>query len=142
MSQAPMAPRYAETPEAKKQREAEYRGFGQIFNDPALNQASTDLAGTTGYDNALNMMALGKEQAVPYGGKKSWLAAANEGLKQGIGMFNFINTQKMKQQAIAEQLRRYKEMYPDQTPQAMGAAPSKVVDSNYAAGDANTLPLA
>ena len=87
------------------------RGFGEIFNDPRLNQASENLAGNIGYGDALTMMALGKPTQVPYGGKLSPLQAASDGLKQGIGMYNFIKTQKDKQQAMAEQLRRYKEKY-------------------------------
>lgn len=103
-------------------------GFGQIFDDPRLNQASTDLAGTTGYDPALAMMAAGREQAVPYGGKKSWASAAAEGLKTGIGMYNFLNTQKAKQQAIAEQLRAYKEKYAQ--PEATAPEAGQMYDQN------------
>lgn len=112
-------------------------GFGEIFNDPRLNQASENLAGNIGYGDAMTMMALGKPTQVPYGGKLSPLQAASDGLKQGIGMYNFVKTQKDKQQAMAEQLRRYKEMYPS----PLADAPSNVVDTNYSAGDANTRPL-
>ena len=87
-------------------------GFGEIFSDPRLNQAGENLAGNIGYGDAMTMMALGRSRDVPYGGKLSPWQAAADGLKQGIGMYNFIKTQKDKQQAMAEQLRRYKEMYP------------------------------
>lgn len=87
-------------------------GFGQIFNDPRLNDASVNLAGNMGYDTSAALMAMGRPQAVPYGGKKAWSEAAAEGLKTGLGVYNMLRTQKDKQTAMAEQLRRYKELYP------------------------------
>lgn len=113
-------------------------GFGEIFADPRLNQASENLAGNMGYDTSAALMAMGRPQAVPYGGKKSWAEAAAEGVKTGLGMYNMLRTQKDKQTAMAEQLRRYREMYPN----PLADAPSNVVDADYAAGDANTRPLA
>lgn len=113
-------------------------GFGQIFNDPRLNDASVNLAGNMGYDTSASLMAMGRPQAVPYGGKKSWAEAAAEGVKTGLGMYNMLRTQKDKQQAMAEQLRRYREMYPA----PLADAPSNVVDTDYSLGDANTRPLA
>ena len=62
--------------------------------------------------SAQNMMKLGTSANVPYGGKLSWAAALNDGIKQGIGMYDYLNSQKAK----ANALRKYQDIFEKMSP--------------------------
>lgn len=83
------------------------QGFGEIMNSPEAWLAGQELAKLHGDTASLAMMNSGKPQAVPYGGKKAWSEAAAEGLKTGIGMYNFLR----RENAVSDALRNYKALF-------------------------------
>lgn len=87
------------------------QGFGEIFNDAEMNRLAAERAGAMNTENSLAMMALGRPRDIPYGGKKSWAEAANEGLRQGLGMYEMLGNLDSKKKAMAEMLRAYDEKY-------------------------------
>lgn len=99
------------TPAPKTSRRRESQGFGEIFNDAEANRLAAERAGAMNTENSLALMALGRPRDVPYGGKKSWAEAANEGLKQGLGMYEMLNNLETKKKAMAQMLRSYDEKY-------------------------------
>lgn len=109
---------YAEELRAKQQpqvvvdpRKTGTQGFGQIFNDAEMNRLAAERAGAMNTENSLAMMAMGRPRDIPYGGKKSWMEAANEGLKQGLGMYQMLGNLGSKKKAMAEMLRAYDDKY-------------------------------
>lgn len=90
-------------------------GYGKILkamNSPEAWEAGMQ-AGMARNDLAsLGMMKQGAPAPVPYGGKKSWAEAAAEGLKTGIGMYDYLNSQKAK----ANALRKYQEIFDKMSP--------------------------
>lgn len=92
-------------------RKGGVQGFGEIFNDAEMNRLAAERAGAMNTENSLAMMALGRPRDIPYGGKKSWMEAANEGLKQGLGMYEMLGNLDSKKKAMAEMLRAYDEKY-------------------------------
>ena len=83
------------------------QGFGDIMQTPEAWLAGQKLAELHGDQSSLAMMNSGKPNAVPYGGLKHWSEAAAEGLKTGIGMYNFMK----RGDAVAEALREYKGLF-------------------------------
>lgn len=87
-------------------------GYGKILdalNSPAAWEASMEAGNARSDLAALNMMKQGAPAPVPYGGRKSWAEAAAEGLKTGMGMYDYLNSQKAK----ATALRKYQKIFED-----------------------------
>ena len=85
-------------------------GYGKILramNSPEAWEAGLE-AGTARSDaSAQNMMKLGAPRQMAYGGRMSWAEALNNGLKQGIGMYDYMQSQKAK----ANALRKYQDIF-------------------------------
>lgn len=99
------------TQQAAAPRAAGTQGFGEIFNDAEMNRLAAERAGAMGTENSLALMAMGRPRDIPYGGQKSWMEAANEGLKQGLGMYQMLGNLGSKKKAMAEMLRAYEDKY-------------------------------
>lgn len=115
---APTAPAAAPAPAAigaPVPEQEGMQGYGKILkamNSPEAWEAGMQ-AGMARNDLAsLGMMKQGAPAPVPYGGKKSWAEAAAEGLKTGIGMYDYLNSQKAK----ANALRKYQEIFDKMSP--------------------------
>ena len=90
-------------------------GYGKILdalNSPAAWEASMEAGNARSDLAALNMMKQGAPAPVPYGGRKSWAEAAAEGLKTGMGMYDYLNSQKAK----ATALRKYQDIFDKLSP--------------------------
>lgn len=75
-------------------------GFGDVMQSPEAWQAGADLATLRSDGANQNMMKMGEGKAVPYGGELSWAEALNNGVKQGIGMYDYLSSQKAKANAL------------------------------------------
>lgn len=84
------------------------QGFGAVNKAaiPDMDKAAIESAGNMSELGSLGLMKMGQPEAVPYGGKKSPWQAANEGLQQGLGVYNLIKSQQSRQ-ATAKALAKY-----------------------------------
>ena len=99
-------------PGAPAPEQAGTMGYGKILNamnSPGAWEAAMEAGMARSDASAQNMMKLGSPTPVPYGGKKSLAEAASEGLKTGIGMYDYLNSQKAK----ASALRKYQKVFED-----------------------------
>lgn len=91
------------------------QGYGKILkamNSPEAWEAAME-AGSARSDLASQrMMQMGEPRNIPYGGKMSWAEALNNGIKQGIGMYDYIGSQ----QAKANALRKYQDIFDKMSP--------------------------
>lgn len=91
------------------------QGFGKVNKSPQVLKAEDEMnlaaiAASNNLDDAdsLAMMNTGMNRVVPYGGKLSWAQALNDGVRQGMGMYNMLSTQESKRkqaEAMANYLR-------------------------------------
>ena len=72
----------------------------QMMNNPAAREAGAEMAGLASEQAAMQMQAMGRPRAVPNGGLKSPFEAASEGLARGMGMYQMLNAQRAKADAI------------------------------------------
>ena len=72
----------------------------QMMSNPAAREAGAEMAGLASEQAAMQMQAMGRPRAVPNGGLKSPLEAASEGLTAGMGMYQMLNAQRAKADAI------------------------------------------
>ena len=84
------------------------QGFGQVFKNPEINSAAVGLAGGMNDADSIALMEMGNHRSLASsgGGVMSPFEAAANGLKQGIGTYNLLKTQKTKQSALAAMLRQ------------------------------------
>ena len=74
--------------------------WAQMMSNPAAREAGAELAGLASEQAALQMQAMGRPRAIPNGGLKSPLEAASEGFSAGMGMYQMLNAQRAKADAI------------------------------------------
>jgi len=74
--------------------------WAQMMSNPVAREAGAELAGLASEQAALQMQAMGKPRAIPHGGLKSPLEAASEGFSAGMGMYQMLNAQRAKADAI------------------------------------------
>ena len=72
----------------------------QMMSNPAAREAGAEMAGLASEQAAMQMQAMGRPRVVPNGGLKSPLEAASEGLTAGMGMYQMLNAQRAKADAI------------------------------------------
>lgn len=101
------APTATSAPAAAAPEASGMMGFGNIMQSPEAWQAGMDLATLRSDAANQNMMKMGEPRNIPYGGKMSWVEALNNGVKQGIGMYDYLKTQKAK----ANALRKFEDLF-------------------------------
>ena len=74
--------------------------WAQMMSNPVAREAGAELAGLASEQAAMQMQALGRPRAVPNGGLKSPFEAAAEGLTRGMGVYQMLNAQRAKADAI------------------------------------------
>ena len=74
--------------------------WAQMMNNPAAREAGAELAGLASEQAAMQMQAMGRPRAIPNGGLKSPFEAAAEGLTRGMGVYQMLNAQRAKADAI------------------------------------------
>ena len=85
-------------------------GYGKVLealNSPEAWEAGMEAGMARGDASAQKMMQMGEPRNIPYGGKMSWAEALNNGIKQGMGMYDYIGSQ----QAKANALRKYQDIF-------------------------------
>lgn len=82
------------------------KSAAELAAQDAMDAAALNQAGGMDDEMALALMNSGNNRTVPYGGKLSPFQAANDGLRQGMGMYNMLETQKSKR-ASADALTKY-----------------------------------
>lgn len=85
-------------------------GYGQILramNSPEAWEAGMEAGLARSDASAQRMMQMGEPRNIPYGGKMSWAEALNNGIKQGMGMYDYLQSQKAK----ANALRKYQNIF-------------------------------
>ena len=85
-------------------------GFGQdkasqdmykkFMSDPKLLEAGAQQAGLMDEDTSLKMMEMGAPRNIPDGGRLGWTEALSNGINSGLGMYNLLNAQKVKANAL------------------------------------------
>lgn len=77
---------------------------GLMSQDPSMLEAGADAAGAMSPRNSMALMGMGVSSPTPGGGgliaRKSPFESAAEGVKTGMGMYNLLNTQKAKSDAL------------------------------------------
>lgn len=75
-----------------------------MSQDPAMLEAGADAAGAMSPRNSMTLMGMGASAPTPGGGgliaRKSPFESAADGVKTGMGMYNLLNTQKAKAEAL------------------------------------------
>ena len=89
----------------KQQAQPGMMGFDQnrwvqMMSNPVAREAGAELAGLASEQAAMQMQAMGRPRAVPHGGLKSPFEAAAEGLTRGMGVYQMLNAQRAKADAI------------------------------------------
>lgn len=91
--------------QAAAKQQSGMMGFGQkvmekAMSDPKAMKAGADMAGLMDDPTAMSMMKMGQQNAVPNGGRLGWTQALSNGIDQGIGLYNLLNAQKVKANAL------------------------------------------
>jgi len=74
--------------------------WAQMMSNPVAREAGAELAGLASEQAAMQMQAMGRPRAVPHGGLKSPFEAAAEGLTRGMGVYQMLNAQRAKADAL------------------------------------------
>jgi len=74
--------------------------WAQMMSNPVAREAGAELAGLASEQAAMQMQAMGRPRAIPHGGLKSPFEAAAEGLTRGMGVYQMLNAQRAKADAI------------------------------------------
>jgi len=72
----------------------------QMMSDPAAREAGAELAGLASEQAALQLQQMGRNQPVPNGGRLGWTEALDRGLTKGLGVYQMLNAQRAKADAI------------------------------------------
>ena len=91
---------------AKKNSGKSPKSAAELAAQDAMDAAALNQAGGMDDEMAAGLMNTGMNRTVPYGGKLSPFQAANDGLRQGMGMYNMLETQKSKR-ASADAVTKY-----------------------------------
>lgn len=74
--------------------------FDRAMSDPKTMEAGAELAGLMNDGTALGIMGKSGEYQVPNGGKLGWTEALSKGIDKGVGLYNILNSQKAKANAL------------------------------------------
>lgn len=90
---------------AEKEKSKGMTGFDQTLydramSDPQAMEAGADMAGLMDDRTAMGLMGMGQQNDVPNGGQLGWTQAAANGIQSGLGMYNLLNAQKVKSNAL------------------------------------------
>lgn len=90
---------------AKQEQQKGMMGFDQkmmdrMMSDPEAMEAGAEMAGLMDDNTAMGMMRMGEQNQVPNGGRLGWTEALSNGIDKGIGLYNMLNAQKVKANAL------------------------------------------
>ena len=76
------------------------RLFDKAMSDPQALEAGAELAGLMNDNTAMGLMSGSSDYRVPNGGKLGWTEALSKGIDRGVGLYNILNSQKAKANAL------------------------------------------
>lgn len=76
------------------------RLYDKVMSDPNNIESGAQMAGLLDDNTSMALMRGGDDGRVPYGGKLSPFQAAANGIEKGIGLYNLLNAQKVKANAL------------------------------------------
>lgn len=74
--------------------------FDKAMSDPRAMEAGAEMAGLMNDNTALGLMSKSGDYQVPNGGRLGVTEALSKGIDKGIGMYNLLNAQKVKANAL------------------------------------------
>lgn len=74
--------------------------FDKAMSDPRAMEAGAEMAGLMNDNTALGIMNKSGDFQVPNGGRLGWTEALSKGIDKGLGMYNLLNAQKVKANAL------------------------------------------
>lgn len=74
--------------------------FDKAMSDPRAMEAGAEMAGLMNDNTALGLMSKSGDYQVPNGGRLGWTEALSKGIDKGMGMYNLLNAQKVKANAL------------------------------------------